>query len=94
MAMIVFHILIPFIGAINLLAFTAMGADKRRARKGKWRIPERTLFVLALLGGSVGALAGMYIFRHKTKYRKFVVGIPAILVLQLVAVCYAAVVWQ
>lgn len=68
---------------INLLAFSLMGADKHKARRGLWRIPERWLFLSAILGGSVGAILGMQCFRHKTKHRKFVVGMPLILVLQI-----------
>lgn len=72
-----------FLAAFNLLAFILMGTDKRRARMGRRRIPERTLFLSALIGGSVGAIAGMYAFRHKTKHLRFVLGLPAILLLQL-----------
>lgn len=54
--------------AINLVTFAVYGADKRRARRGAWRVPEKTLFLLPLLGGSVGALLGMRVFRHKTKH--------------------------
>lgn len=68
---------------MNGAAFAAFGIDKRRAVSGRWRIRERTLFLLAALGGSAGALAGMYVFRHKTRHRKFTVGLPAILIFQL-----------
>lgn len=68
---------------INALAFVLMLADKQKARKNRWRIPERTLMLTALLGGSAGALLGMYTFRHKTKHIKFTLGIPAILLAQL-----------
>lgn len=68
---------------INALSFLFMLADKRRARKKLWRIPEATLMGLAAIGGSLGALLGMYLFRHKTRHPKFTVGIPAILLLQL-----------
>ena len=67
---------------INLFAFALMGIDKEKARRHKWRIPEKTLFLSALLGGSVGAIAGMQFFRHKTRHWYFVIGMPAILVLQ------------
>lgn len=69
--------------AINLVTFAVYGADKRRARRGAWRVPEKTLFLLPLLGGSVGALLGMGVFRHKTKHWYFVWGVPAILLAQL-----------
>ena len=69
--------------AINLVTFAVYGADKRRARRGAWRVPEKTLFLLPLLGGSLGALLGMLTFRHKTKHWYFVWGIPLILLAQL-----------
>ena len=68
---------------INAAAFVLMLADKRKARKNRWRIPERTLILSAALGGSIGALLGMYTFRHKTKHLKFTLGIPAILIAQI-----------
>lgn len=68
--------------AINLVTFAVYGADKRRARRSAWRVPEKTLFLLPLLGGSVGALLGMRVFRHKTKHWYFVWGIPLILLAQ------------
>ncbi len=68
---------------INALAFALMLADKQKARKNRWRIPERTLLLTAALGGSVGALIGMYLFRHKTRHIKFTLGIPAILLAQI-----------
>lgn len=77
--------LAAYLAVMNLAAFGAYGADKRRARRGSWRIPERTLFLLPLLGGSVGALLGMHVFRHKTRHWYFRWGIPAIFLLQLAA---------
>ena len=68
---------------INLTTFAVYGADKRRARRGAWRVPERTLLLLPLLGGSIGALLGMRVFHHKTKHWYFVWGVPAILLAQL-----------
>ncbi len=68
---------------INIIAFIAMYIDKKRAKMGKWRIKEYTLFILALIGGSIGAIAGMYTFRHKTKKARFVIGFPAILIIQI-----------
>ena len=67
-----------------LIYLLLMLADKRKAKKNLWRIPEATLMMSAALGGSVGALAGMYTFRHKTKHLKFTLGVPAILVAQIV----------
>ena len=76
-------VLLVWQAVINLLTFLVYGADKRRARKGKWRVPEKTLFLLPLLGGSIGALLGMRVFHHKTKHWYFVWGIPAILLAQI-----------
>ena len=73
---------------MSLAAFIAMGIDKRRARLGKWRISEKVLFLLALLGGAVGGTAGMLIFRHKTKHWYFKFGFPILAVLQLAACLY------
>ena len=70
--------------AINAAAFILMHADKKRARKGRWRIPESTLLSIAALGGSVGAIIGMYTFRHKTRHLKFTIGLPLILTLQII----------
>ncbi len=69
-------------------AFIAMGADKRKARKGAWRVPEATLFLFALLGGALGATLGMHVFHHKTRHWYFRLGFPLILLIQL-----ALVVW-
>lgn len=77
--------LICSMAAVNLLAFVLMGVDKSKARRGAWRIPERVLFLAAIAGGSVGAIAGMFAFRHKTKHLRFVLGLPLILLLQLTA---------
>ena len=76
--------LIYYLLSINAAAFILMLTDKYKARKNLWRIPEAVLMGSALLGGSVGALAGMYACRHKTKHLKFTLGIPVILVLQIV----------
>lgn len=75
--------LIVYLLLINAAAFLLMLADKRKARKNLWRIPEATLMLSAALGGSIGALAGMYTFRHKTKHPKFTIGVPAILIAQV-----------
>ena len=71
---------------VNLAAFLGMGADKRRARRGRWRISEKALFLPAVLGGALGGLLGMRVFRHKTKHWYFRVGFSALLVLQAVLV--------
>ena len=71
---------------INAVAFLLMLVDQQKARKKLWRIPESTLLLSAAMGGSIGALAGMYTFRHKTKHVKFTLGVPAILIAQIVGV--------
>ena len=75
-------ILFVYLFLMNLIGFLSMLIDKRRARKNGWRIRERTLFLLAILGGSIGSLSGMYVFRHKTRHWYFVLGMPLILFLQ------------
>lgn len=69
---------------INLITFLAMYIDKRRAKWGKWRTKESTLFTLVLLGGGIGGIAGMYTFRHKTQKPRFVIGFPAILIIEII----------
>ena len=80
------EIILLYLLIINAIAFLLMLADKYKARKNLWRIPETTLMTSAVLGGSIGALLGMYLARHKTKHPKFTVGIPLILAAQL-ALC-------
>ena len=75
--------LLWYLAAVNLVTFTVYGVDKAKARRGAWRVPEKTLFLLPLLGGSLGALLGMKVFRHKTKHWYFVWGIPLILLAQI-----------
>lgn len=74
--------------AINLFGFFIMWLDKRKAKKGSWRIPEKTLFIITALGGGIGTIAGMYTFRHKTQKLNFVIGFPFITVLEIVAILY------
>ena len=76
-------ILLYYLIFINLLAFLLMGLDKAKARRHRWRIPEKTLFLSAIIGGSIGAILGMQIFRHKTKHASFRIGMPCILIAQL-----------
>ena len=71
---------------VGIAGFISMFIDKRKAIKNKWRIPEKNLFLIAILGGSIGSIAGMHIFRHKTKHWYFKFGMPAILILQIIAV--------
>ena len=72
-----------YLAVINIAAFILYGIDKHRARNHQWRISEASLICAAVLGGSVGALLGMFIFRHKTKHLKFLIGVPLILILQI-----------
>ena len=78
------HPALLYLIIINAVAFLLMLADKGKARRGAWRIPEATLMWIAVLGGSVGSLIGMYLFRHKTRHLKFSLGIPLILFAQIV----------
>ena len=71
---------------INVIAFLAMYIDKRKAQKNKRRIPEKTLFTLVALGGGIGGILGMYLFRHKTKKTRFVIGFPSILIFEVLIV--------
>lgn len=82
------EILLLYLLIINAFAFLLMLIDKRRAQKNLWRIPEKTLFASAILGGSIGALAGMYTFRHKTKHLSFVIGMPVILTCHILLAVY------
>ncbi|MBR5616697.1 MAG: DUF1294 domain-containing protein [Oscillospiraceae bacterium] len=77
------HLILLYLTIINAAAFLLMLIDKQKARRGAWRIPEATLIWIAILGGSIGSLIGMYFFRHKTRHLKFVLGIPVILFAQL-----------
>ena len=81
-------ILTYYLVSLNLLTLIVYGTDKRKAKKNKWRIAEKTLILLAILGGFVGAWAGMRIFHHKTMHKKFKYGIPFIFCLQLAAAFY------
>lgn len=80
--------LLYYLIAINAITFITYGIDKWKARKNKWRIPESTLLLLAVFGGSIGAFLGMRVWRHKTMHKKFKYGIPSILVLQIGLLLY------
>ena len=82
------EILIYYLLAINVITFIVYDIDKLKARKAKWRIPEATLLMLAVIGGSLGAWLGMRIWHHKTLHKKFRYGIPAILVVQIALAVY------
>ena len=73
---------------INIIGFLIMYIDKRKAKKGKWRIKEWTIMLITLLGGGIGTIAGMYTFRHKTKKLKFTIGLPTILITEIVLAIY------
>lgn len=79
-------LIIVYLVVINFISFIMMGLDKYKAKKRAWRIPESTLFVLALIGGSVGSIAGMHLFHHKTRHWYFLYGMPAILIIQILIV--------
>ncbi len=80
-------LLVGYIVIVNICGFLVMGLDKYKAIRNSWRVPEKTLFLFSLIGGSLGTWAGMYFFRHKTKHWYFEVGMPAILIAQ-VAIAY------
>lgn len=80
----IIKILVTYIVIMNLIGVAVMAIDKQKAQKHAWRIPEKTLFLVSLLGGSIGTWSGMYLFHHKTKHWYFVVGMPLILVLHIV----------
>lgn len=82
------EIILIYLLLINAAGFLLMLIDKRKAQKNQWRIPERTLFLTAFLGGSLGCLVGMYFFRHKTRHLSFSLGIPAILIPQCLLAGY------
>ena len=80
--------LLLFLGLMDLISFCVMAADKRRARRGEWRVPERTLLLLDFFGGSLGGLLGMALCRHKTRHLKFQVLVPLFFVLRTVLLCF------
>ena len=77
------QVLTAYLVLVNAAAFILMLTDKQNARRGSWRIPERTLIGVAAIGGSIGAMMGMYLFRHKTRHLKFSLGLPLILAVQI-----------
>ena len=84
------QVLSYYLIAVNVLAFVLMGLDKRRAKKNAWRIPERTLFLPVIFGGALGGVAGMRLFRHKTRHWYFKYGFPLLLLLQLAGAGWCA----
>lgn len=81
-------IFIYYLGIINVIVFIVYGIDKFKAKNGIWRIPEATLLLLAVVGGSIGAWCGIKAWHHKTMHKKFKYGIPLIIVLQIVLIVY------
>lgn len=81
------NIIIYFI-VINIIGFAIMYIDKQKAKKGTWRIKEMTILIITILGGGIGTIAGMYTFRHKTKKLKFTIGLPTILIAEIVLIIY------
>lgn len=81
-------IFVIYLLTINLITFVMYGIDKLKAKKAKWRIPETTLLWMAVLGGSLGAWAGMQVWHHKTLHKKFKYGVPAIILLQIALAVY------
>ncbi len=80
--------ILAYVVLMSLIAFAAFGLDKYKAKSNRWRIRERTLFLFALLGGGIGAFLGMKVFHHKTLHKQFAIGIPAIMIVQLLILGY------
>ena len=80
--------IIVYLIAINLIGVMAMWIDKKKAQKGAWRFSEKSLFMITILGGGIGTIAGIYTFRHKTKKLRFTIGLPTILVTEIVLAVY------
>ena len=80
---IIFSMISVYLLIVNIVGFAMMGIDKQKAIRGAWRIPEASLFMVAIIGGSIGSILGMQLFRHKTKHWYFQYGMPAILILQI-----------
>ena len=82
------NIIIYYLLAVNIATFFLYGIDKYKARKGRWRISEATLLMMAVIGGSIGAWSGMRLWHHKTMHKKFKYGIPLIIIMQIALVAY------
>lgn len=78
--------IIIYLFVINIITFLAMGIDKWKAKRNHWRIKEKTLLILVFLGGGIGGISGMYLFRHKTKKAQFYIGFPTIIIFQIVCI--------
>ena len=86
-------IVIIYMVIMSVIGFVSMGIDKKRAINKKWRIPEKTLFIIAFLGGAAGSVLGMRIFKHKTKHMKFVIFMPLFLALQISALLFICILY-
>ena len=82
------NIILGYLLAVNIATFFLYGIDKYKARKGRWRISEATLLMMAVIGGSIGAWSGMRLWHHKTMHKKFKYGIPVIIIMQIALVTY------
>jgi uncharacterized membrane protein YsdA (DUF1294 family) len=82
------NVLLYYLIVINIVTFLVYGIDKWKAKQGSWRISEATLLILAVIGGSIGALLGMKVWRHKTQHKKFKYGLPLILIIQIILIGY------
>ena len=82
------NIILGYLLAVNITSFLLYGIDKYKAKKGRWRISEATLLLMAVIGGSIGAWAGMRLWHHKTMHKKFKYGIPVIIIMQIALVVY------
>ena len=80
--------IIIYLIVINIIGFLIMFIDKQKAKKGAWRIPEKTIFIITALGGGIGTIAGMYLFRHKTQKLNFIIGLPLITILEILLAIY------
>ncbi len=85
--------MIYYLIGINVIAFIIYGIDKLKAKRNQWRVPEKTLLFLAIIGGSIGALVAMKVFRHKTKHLLFTIGVPLIIILQIAAYFVLRIYW-
>ncbi len=83
-------VLFIYLAVVNLIGILVMAMDKSKAKRGKWRIPEKGLFGVSIIGGSLGTWIGMYLFRHKTKHWYFVIGMPMILIIHIVLLAIVA----
>ena len=88
MAEIIIWLFIAYLVIMNIIGLAVMGIDKSKAKRHAWRIPEKVLFLVSILGGSAGTWAGMYLFRHKTKHWYFVIGMPVIFFLHIAVAMY------